>query len=522
MPDAAAFVRQPVSARAPMRGMSENRRAMIAEPDPGARMAIRSTLGEFGITQISEASDGGDVIGRLKLRHHDIIICAYKLDPRRDGQRLLEELRGSGTLPLSTMFVLAIDSGVSGDVIACADFEPDDLIVKPFTGAQLGQRLRRVLDKQRCFHEVYRAVNEAKTADAADECLRLATDTPRFAGSAYRLGVRLLIDSGRLADARRLLEQLIAVRPAPWSLLALARVHARDGRDDEAEALLEPLVIDHPRLLAAYDELAAVKERLGKHEAALDVLDSATRLSARNAARLRQSARLCEATGKAERAEQLYSQLVARVEHSALEKAEDYNAFTRVLLAQGKFDEANQVIARRPAGVGEQADGEFMAALLGYRRAFAAGDHAATEGAFDLLDDLHRRKGARLSPGLVLEYAQIALDREQTDFARIALADLLERETADPVTRQRARTLYEALPAPAAVPTAANDTPHQLTFEQIDDAFRKLDDKHDEALAKAIERSLLQWAERVDMAVQVTAARDRLARHRKRLQTTAD
>ncbi|WP_176256661.1 tetratricopeptide repeat protein [Derxia lacustris] len=516
MPDAADLARPAATfsrtAAALQRTHGESRRAIIAEPDPGARMAIRNTLGEFGITHISDASDGADVIARLKLRRHDLIVCAYRLEPRRDGQRLLEELRSSGVLPLSTMFVLAFDSGISGDVIACADFEPDDLIVKPFTGAQLAARLRRVLDKQRSFLPVYKALGLGKTADAADECLRLAAETPRFASSAYRLGVRLLIDSQRLADARRLLEQLIAARPAPWALLALARVHARENRPVEAESLLEPLVIEHPQLLAAYDVLAAVKEDLGKHEAALAVLDSATALSARNAGRLRQSARLCEATGNPERAEQLYSQLVERVEHSALEKAEDYNAFTRVLLAQGKFDEAERVVARRPAGIGEQADAAFMAALLGYRRAFAADDRPASDDAFEILDQLHREKGARLSPGLVLEHAQICLDRELRTQARGALAALLDRSDADPSTRQRARALFDTLPAPEPVAEA----PLQLTFEQIDDALLKLEREHNEALVKAIERSLLHWSERVDMAVQVTAARDRLQRLRRR------
>jgi len=516
MPDAADFARPAALSQArpgqPIKATNDLRRAIVAEPDPGARMAIRATLAEFGITHVAEASDGADVMARLKLRRHDLIICAYKLEPRRDGQRLLEELRSSGAMPLSTMFVLAIDAGMSADVIACADFEPDDLIVKPFTGSQLATRLRRVLDKQKTFLEVYRALAAGKTADAADECLRLAAETPRFAGTAYRLGARLLIESNRLADARRLLEQLVAARSAPWALLALARVHALDGRPDAAEALLEPLVIDQPRLLAAYDTLAAVKESLGKHDAALAVLDSATALSARNAGRLRQSARLCEATGNPERAEKLYSQLVDRVEHSALEKSEDYNAFTRVLLAQGKFDDAARVVARRPASIGQQADGEFMAALLGYRRAFAANDAEASLGAFEVLDELHQRKAAKLSAGLVLEHAQICLDRQLEKAGRLALSDLLEREDVDPATRARARALIDTLPE-----AVAEHAPLQLTFEQIDDALDKLDNKHDEALVKVIERSLLHWGERIDLAIQVTAARDRLARHRRRI-----
>jgi DNA-binding response OmpR family regulator len=59
------------------------------------------------------------------------VLCDYNLGDGMDGQELLER-RKTGTLPLSTIWIMITGERKYERVVAAAEMAPDDYILKPF------------------------------------------------------------------------------------------------------------------------------------------------------------------------------------------------------------------------------------------------------------------------------------------------------------------------------------------------------------------------------------------------------
>jgi tetratricopeptide (TPR) repeat protein len=132
--------------------------------------------------------------------------------------------------------------------------------------------------------EVFRELGMAERgaghmAEAQAAFTRARQLNPRDATVAYQLGVTCL-DLNQLAQAEGELEDVLTLQPDHFaSLLALAKVHVRRGRWDDAIGLLERAVAVDPRALEAQLELGRALMSEQRWNEAARRLEQAARLA---------------------------------------------------------------------------------------------------------------------------------------------------------------------------------------------------------------------------------------------------
>ncbi|HOO81796.1 MAG TPA: response regulator [Alphaproteobacteria bacterium] len=118
---------------------------LLVEDQAEARAMIRNMMGELGITQIFEASDGREALTFLDSAYDfiDLLVCDWNM-PGMTGVDLLRQLRSVD----STMPFLMVTGRIDMDsVVEAKSAGVTAYIRKPFSSKQLEAKLRIILHK---------------------------------------------------------------------------------------------------------------------------------------------------------------------------------------------------------------------------------------------------------------------------------------------------------------------------------------------------------------------------------------
>jgi CheY-like chemotaxis protein len=397
------------------------KRVLIADRNQVTHAVMRDTCYTLGAASVHYAGSSQEVMRAVRLREVQVILCEYLLDESRDGQQVLEELRTQKLIPLSAIFMMITAERAYKQVVAVAEFAPDDYLIKPFTTEQLRQRLIRANEKKRVFDHAYTLLEKNQYEEAIHESLLIGERHKRFKADAYRLAIDIFTSMNRTQDAEQLLVHVLELKASPWALMGLAVVRQRQGRVKEAEEILVSLVETKQEFLSAYDRLAMVKEELGKDEEALVVLEKASEHASFNVRRMRKAAELAVRTGDLGKAETLLKQVVERVRDSSMLEGSDLASLSSVLVAQGKFDQAEKVAADQRRLMKGQPDQEFISKIIEYQQAMKMGQLPKAEIAIGRLLQILDEPGHAISPKLQLQVIEASFSHHRAD-AGIAVA----------------------------------------------------------------------------------------------------
>src|SRR5690554_7543078 len=126
---------------------------------------------------------------------------------------------------------------------------------------------------------VLEAHHEGDHARVLEACRQVIAAHPRYRPQCQRYLVMALGGLGQHGEQERVLRDLIAERPVPWAMLALAELYRNSGRLDEARDTYEEGIRQFPRVPAMYDGLAATALAQGAPDQAQDYLQQGLRLS---------------------------------------------------------------------------------------------------------------------------------------------------------------------------------------------------------------------------------------------------
>lgn len=120
-------------------------RILIVEDQSDARAMMRGMLGEMGVTQIFESSDGREALKFLDAAFDfiDLIVCDWNM-PGMTGIELLRQLR---SVDPDMPFLMVTARSDMDSVVAAKTAHVTGYIRKPFSPAQLEAKLRIVLYK---------------------------------------------------------------------------------------------------------------------------------------------------------------------------------------------------------------------------------------------------------------------------------------------------------------------------------------------------------------------------------------
>jgi DNA-binding response OmpR family regulator len=417
-----ATVSQPRSSLNPLAG----KRVLIADKNQVTHSVMRDTCYVLGATSVHYAAGSQEVMRAVKQREVQLILCEYLLDDTRDGQRVLEELRTQKLIPLSTIFMMITAERSYKQVVAVAEFAPDDYLIKPFTTEQLRLRLIRANEKKHIFERAYSFLENNQYEEAINASLLVGEQHKFLKADAYRLAIDIFTSMNRMEDAEQLLTHVLELKAAPWALMGLAVVRQRQGRVKEAEEILASLVETKQDFLSAYDRLALVKEELGKDEEALVILEKASQRGSFNITRMRKAAEIAVRTGDLAKAEDLWQRVVERVRDSSMLEGEDLASLSSVLVAQGKFDQAEKVAADQRRLMKGHPEQEFIGKIIEYQHAIKSGEIPKAETALARLLQILDASEHSIPAKLQLQVIEASFSHHRAD-AGIAIARRLAK-----------------------------------------------------------------------------------------------
>jgi DNA-binding NarL/FixJ family response regulator/Tfp pilus assembly protein PilF len=345
---------------------NSNLSVLVIDPNPGMRGSLQNMLNQADITKIEFAVNSGTAIKQLAKRAYDIILCEYDLGggtDGQDGQQLLEDLRHHKLIGLMTIFIMLTSEGVYSKVVSAAELTPTDYILKPFTVDVLSQRIARAIERRSAFLPIYQQIGQGNLREAIKSCIAAETRHPRYAADFVRLRAELHVSLNELAEAELVYNDVLATKPAGWAQLGLGRTLFAQGRMDEAEKVLSILVVDNPKLMAAYDLLARCREAGGDAAGAQKILEDAVSISPHVVRRLRKLGEVAFEAGDVGAAERSFKQVVAKAKYSEFRDPEDHVNLVKTLIKKGDAAQASGVIREMEKSLRGNANLEVCRAL---------------------------------------------------------------------------------------------------------------------------------------------------------------
>jgi DNA-binding response OmpR family regulator len=327
---------------------NSNLSVLVVDPNPGMRGSLQNMLNQSGISKIEFAVSSGTAIKQLGKKSYDIILCEYDLgsgsDDGQDGQQLLEDLRHHKLIGQLTIFIMITSEGVYSKVVSAAELTPTDYILKPFTVDVLSARIARAIERRATFLPAYQLIGQGNLREAIRLCAMAEAAHSRYALDFARLRAELHVSLKELPEAEALYSSILAAKPVGWAGLGLARTLFAQERVDEAEVVLNKLVADNPKLMAAYDLLARCHERKGLPGRAQRILEDAVAISPHMVRRLRRLGEVALDAGDVAAAEKSFRQVVAKAKYSEFRDPEDHVNLVKALIRKGDPVQAGGVI----------------------------------------------------------------------------------------------------------------------------------------------------------------------------------
>jgi two-component system chemotaxis response regulator CheY len=104
---------------------------------------IRNLLKQLGFTNVEEAMDGSEALGKLRDGEFDLVISDWNMEPMT-GLQLLKEVRADERLRAVPFIIITAESKIE-NVVAAKEAGVSNYIVKPFNAQTLKAKLTSVL-----------------------------------------------------------------------------------------------------------------------------------------------------------------------------------------------------------------------------------------------------------------------------------------------------------------------------------------------------------------------------------------
>lgn len=254
--------------------------ALIIDSNSSSRSLMSAQLRDLGVATVRQTPRVKDARVMLEHQTFDIVLCDYHFDASdSSGQDLLDELRREGLLPYSTVFVMVTSEATYAKVAEAAEAALDAYLIKPYTSANLAERLASARQRKRVLKDIFEAIEAQDFETAANLCLARFRAKEKYWLYAARIGAELLLRLKRFDDARQLYEAIIAAKTVPWARLGVARTEVASGNLQGARRTLENLIGELPDYADSHDLMGHVQMEQGDLQQALKTYQTAATLT---------------------------------------------------------------------------------------------------------------------------------------------------------------------------------------------------------------------------------------------------
>lgn len=386
-------MKQAVKDMTPLKGKT----ALVVDSALATRRALQDQLSQLGAKTVIFASSVSEVEQHLSARDFALIVCEYQLEGDRNGQQLLEDLRVNKKLNWTTAFMMVTGERSYSNVVAVAEFEPDDYLIKPFTASTLSDRVVRIFNRKARLAEAYKTIYDAQYFAVPEICEGLETRFPQYHNELERMRIESFFWSGQFDKTEQELLEKLDRAPKPWMHLLLAKVNLEKKDFEEAGDLLANVVKSNPEYLAASDLFADVLWEQNKPGEALEVLEKMGAKALASTSRLRKLADLAVRIGDNTRSKNYLTKVIDRSRNTSLSQIHDYLQLSKIYVTEGRHEEAEKLTAKMRSTV-NSADLDLARAMMSIQKEIAEGRSAKAQDKLTGFLDTHADMITGLEP----------------------------------------------------------------------------------------------------------------------------
>lgn len=324
------------------RSFFKNKTVLVVDDSDQIRSYFKSMLLLIGFDEITLARDAETALPLCRRIPFDFILCDLHLGSGRDGYQLFEVLRNERLLKAENCFLVISAERQRQAIYGIIEYQPDDYLLKPFSYAELERRITRAYHLKQALKLAYQAINQQEFSDAVEACDYIVDHRSKYAMHATRLKAELLIRLEKFADAEHLYQWALTVRDFAWAKLGLAVTYGYQGRQDEAEALLQELSGQAETRVEALDWLTRLYISQQNSTAALAAVEQVAKSSPRNYLRQHVLATLAVIENRKDLSVQVHHRLLSAARHSMHDTADNMLNYARALVEQAKDQEPKE------------------------------------------------------------------------------------------------------------------------------------------------------------------------------------
>jgi len=119
-----------------------NMKFLVVDDFSTMRRIVRNLLKELGFSNVDEAEDGVDALGKLRGGGYEFVISDWNM-PNMSGIDLLKAVRADAALKSLPVLMVTAEAKKE-NIIAAAQAGASGYVVKPFTSATLDEKLNKI------------------------------------------------------------------------------------------------------------------------------------------------------------------------------------------------------------------------------------------------------------------------------------------------------------------------------------------------------------------------------------------
>lgn len=318
------------------RAFYKTKTVLVVDDSDQIRSYLKSMLLLIGFDDAILARDAEMALGHCRRMPFDFVLCDFHLGQGRDGYQLFEVLRTEQLLKPDCCFLVISAERHRQAVHGMIEFQPADYLLKPFSYAELERRISRAYHIRQALQLAYQAINRKNYDEAVQACDHIVDHKSQYAMHATRLKAELLIKLDRYDEAEHLYTWALTVREFGWARLGLAVTYGYQGRQDEAEALLQELSGIAETKTEALDWLTRLYISQNRPTEALTAVEQVARHSPKNYLRQHVLATLSTIDNQKLQAVQVHQRLLTASRYSMYDTADNMLNYARAMVELAK------------------------------------------------------------------------------------------------------------------------------------------------------------------------------------------
>ncbi|MCE2570200.1 response regulator [Motilimonas eburnea] len=313
-----------------------SKKVLIVDDQRAFQVMLKAMLANLGCTAVYFADNAEAAVKLCREVPFDLLLVDYNLGTGRNGRQLLEYLKRNNLVSVESIFIIVTGDNSRSMVLTALELEPDDYLMKPFSGHQLDTRIQRCFRKKSELIDIFTALRDQKYDQVAALCRRKLKEDTRYKNYCRNLMAEMLIRTERYDSAQVLLEKIVEQREFTWACITLGKVYFLQGEHDKAITTLEKVIKSNSLLIDAYEWLGRAYEGKGNAEKALSIVTRAAELAYHSVERHRLLARLATDAHEYEMAKDSFGAILQLSRNSFYPAIEHLANYIRSILEAAK------------------------------------------------------------------------------------------------------------------------------------------------------------------------------------------